>query len=124
MPSERESLSMAILQVQMSLPCSHHRVFCFGDLAVTPQIQSPRLLQGTVFFSIAFYDFVSSALSHILVFLTIYISAVSTSCSPLGTHGQSPFHPFLFYSTFSVISEHSILPFCSPYPNHGAEENP
>lgn len=57
----------------MGLPCLYQGIFCFGDFAVTPQMQSLWLLQGTVFFSIAFCDSLSSALSHILVFLSPFI---------------------------------------------------
>lgn len=86
--SESGSPYWAFSQVQMTQvwPSGMHKVghpagtkesllhlyrglFCFGDFAIIPQIQSLWLLWGIVFSSIAFYYFLSSALGHILVSL-------------------------------------------------------
>lgn len=106
------STSKVILQVQMNLLCLYQGLFC--DFAVTSQI---------LFLCGSFRDLLSSALlsmtsfpsdlSQILVLLslTIYISAVSTSCVLLGIH-RCPSNLFVF---FQSIPSTLLLPLGSQF---------
>lgn len=83
---------------KLSFPRWYQGLFCFGDFAVTPR---SSLCGSAVFFSIAFYDFLSCALRHILAFLSLTTYFCFT---PSLRNAQAPFNAFPFFRSFPLFS--------------------